>query len=150
MMANKEEVYEALDLFFKHRQERAIEEMSRQNMGAVAVVMYLFEKGEAKSIEISKKIGISSARMAVLLKKLEAKGMILKTHSKIDARAITIKLSQKGEKFANGFKEELFCSMEKVVDEIGIDEIKKIVDGLNRISEILSSNKPRQMEDLNA
>ncbi len=148
-MATKEDVYEALDLFFSHRHRKGIEDVSKHKVGAMAVLMYLSEKGEAKSIDISKSLKLSTARMTVLLKKLESKELIIKTHSKVDARAVTIKLSEKGLDISQNIKSEMFNAMEKVLDEMGIDEIKKLVEGLNKVSEILYQNRPTQMEELN-
>ncbi len=152
-MANKEDVLSGLELLYenlhKHQKNRkGFEDVGNRNKGAVAVILYLLEKGEAKSVDVSKALNISSARMAVLLKKLESKNMVVKTNSKIDARAIIIKLTDKGSNTAQSIKNEMYNAVEKVIDEVGLEELKKIIDGINKVGKILFENRPSQLEDL--
>ncbi len=149
-MATREEVYAALDIFYKNRPQKAFEEISKQRMGYVAVLVFLSKADkEVNSIDISKALEISSARTAVLLKKLELKKTIVKKHSKTDARAIIIELTDKGREAVESVEEKMFASAQKLVDEMGIDEIRRVFEGLNKINSILHENRPNKMEDDN-
>ncbi len=149
-MATKEEVYSVLKLMHIHRPQRILEEISKQRIGYMAVLMFLSEvKKEVNSVDISKALEISSARMAVLLKKLEQKNLIQKKHSKIDARAIIIEITNEGEKIVAEAKDNLFNVTQKLIDEIGLDELKNVFENLNKINTILHENRPEKMEEHN-
>ncbi len=150
-MAKKEDVYLALEMFHSHRPQKTVEELYKSEIGSLAVLKHLHKiNGEAKSVDISKIMGISSARMAVLLKKLESRGLIVKSESKTDARAVMIKLSEKGENFVGNLKERMYGTMEKIVDEFGIERLTNMLMDLSKINKILEENMPIDMEENNA
>ncbi len=146
-MANKQEVLLALELFQKNRPQKVFDEMKKKEMGVFSVIKYLNEaEGEVNSVDISKALGISSARMAVLLKKMEKKGLVVKSSSMLDARAVAVKLSDQGEALAENIKAQMFQTMEKIVDEFGLAELEAVMDKLGKIKQILEENMPAKME----
>ncbi len=149
-MAKREDVLTAMHLFETTRPQRAFEEMSKQAMGSFAVLRYLSETdGDITSATISKALNISSARMAVLLKKLDAKELITRAHSPNDARAIALKLSAKGEAFVDMQNDRMYDITEKIVDELGLDEIKKLLKNLTKMKKIIAENLPCDLEEHN-
>lgn len=151
-MASKEEVESIVELIHKNRPQASFNELHRQDIGIFAVIKYLREApNEVTSAEISKFLGISSARMSVLIKKLENKELILKISSSNDKRLKVIKLTEKGNNFAEDLKLKIYKSAEKIIDEFGIDEVRRIFEQLNRFKMILEENAPSKinMEDFN-
>ncbi len=149
-MANKDDVLRALDMLHQNRPQKVFGEIQKNEMGVFAVIKYLNDaEGDVNSAEISKALGISSARMAVLMRKLEAKGFIIKSQSKTDARSSTVKLSENGKTLAENIKTQMFKAVEKIIDEFGIDELKNLLEKLNTIKTIMEEFAPMKMEDLN-
>ena len=62
------------------------------------VMMYFWEKKESNVKEISKTLLLDSSTLTPILKKLEIKGFITRTRSKIDERNLDISITEKGMK----------------------------------------------------
>ena len=60
-------------------------------------LMVLWEKKEVNVKEIGEKLYLDSGTLTPLLKKLEAKGYIKRTRSKLDERNVLIKITPEGE-----------------------------------------------------
>ncbi len=146
-MATREDVILAIELFHKNRPRRTLEKMNE--MGIYAVLKFLNEaKVEVNSADICKHLEISSARVAVLIKKMQSKGLVLKSNSKSDARVKIVSLSEKGRMFAQRTKQHMYDNTEKVVDEFGIERLKSIFDDLSKIQAHFEKNLPQDMENL--
>ncbi len=149
-MAEKKDILFALELFHENRPQHIFDEMKNNDMGSFAVIKYIHEVGrEVNSAEICKHLKISSARMAVLIKKLEAKNLVVKINSENDSRSKIIVLSEKGRKTATHMQEQMYKSAEKVVDEFGIEALIDLFNNLNKLKMILKANEPTMMEDEN-
>ncbi len=149
-MAKKEDVYYALELFHNNRPQKIFDEMNKSEVGLFAVLKCIHEsEQELTSADICKSLSFSSARMAVLIKKLEAKGIVTKTNSTQDSRSKILKLSQKGNELAQKLKEHMYNTMDKVVEEFGIDELNDMFKKLSKLREILDENMPTGMEEHN-
>ncbi|MFI3168567.1 MAG: MarR family transcriptional regulator [Faecalibacterium sp.] len=151
-MAKQEDVYQALALFHQHRANHAFEQMHKSEMGLVAVLRYLGEaekqgKRSVTSREISDVLGVSSARMTVILKKLAQKQWITKASSPTDARAVSLALTPEGTAFCESLHKRLYHTMEQVVDALGIAELQRLMKNLEIIDTILSENRPTQLEE---
>ncbi len=98
--------------------------MNEVKAGIGAVLRLLYETGEPMSAgAISKKIGISTARVAVLLKKMEQKGMIKKEQSSEDARVTMVQLTEFGRTNIEKMKQELFLQMGQIIDHVGEERL---------------------------
>ncbi len=149
-MARKEEVFYALELFHKNRPRQIFEKMNKSDVGVFAVIKYLHEsEEEVTSADICKFLQISSARMAVLVKRLEKKGLIVKSNSSVDARSKVLKLSAAGKKFAEDLKSQIYGTMEKIVDEFGLDELEELFVKLEKLKAIMDENVPANLEEYN-
>ncbi len=150
-MASQEEVVEILKFIQKGHPKNVSEEMNKHEFGTFAVIKYLHDHRDGvKSADICKASKISSARMAVLLKKLEAKDIIKKEASLTDARAILVKLTPNGERMAKKAEEHIFDSISQAIDEIGFEELKNILRKMKRLHEIFQENSIKLKEEENA
>ena len=61
------------------------------------VMMYFWQKGSSNLKEVSKTLMLDSSTLTPILKKLEAKGFVLKNRSEKDERNLVIKKKKKGE-----------------------------------------------------
>ncbi len=153
-MAKKEDVLMALEMFHTNRPTHAFEAIHASEMGLFAVLRYLNDAktrvdGTVTSKELSDALCVSSARMSVLLKKLEQKGFISKTTSPTDARAVVIALTVQGEVFAEQMHQRMYHTAAHVVDEFGIDELQRLMESVQKIKTILHQERPMQWEEDN-
>lgn len=101
-------------------------------MGTLAVIKYLYHiETKVTSKQISDELNVSSARMTILLKKLEKDNIIVKEKSEEDARAINIKLTKHGLNKAEEFTNSMNTCIEKLLDTFGLEEL---IDLLNKMS----------------
>lgn len=136
-MATKEEVMEAMALFDKNKPEKVFDEISKTKMGLWAVLLYLKEKdSQASSKEISSALHVSSARMTVLLKKMEQEGLVIKEPSASDARAIEVSLSETGKAKIIQIQTSRYHCMEKILDEYSLEELQMLFAKLEKIHNI--------------
>ncbi len=149
-MKKDSEVEAIINLFESNRPEKALERINKNELGILAVIKYLYQKNEyVTSADISKKLNISSARMTILLRKLEKKQLIEKTNSKKDARIIQIKLSDKGNLIAKKIKEQIYTAMKKITKEFTLEELEMLFFKMNKIKKIMNENILKDLEDLN-
>ncbi|MFI3325207.1 MAG: MarR family winged helix-turn-helix transcriptional regulator [Clostridia bacterium] len=146
-MANKEEIDIILDLLHENRPTQSYENLIQNEMGIMGVIKFLHDsEGEVKSKDISDYLKISSARMAVLLKKLEIKELIEKSNSAIDARITVVKLSAKGKMLANSTKLTLKKSAEQLIDEFGMEYLVKLLNDMKKFKNIMEENMRNKEE----
>ncbi len=149
-MATNDEIRIACELFHKSRPQKSFEKIDRSEMGIFATLKFLLDaENEVNSKDISSSLGISSARMAVLLKKLESKNLIVKTTSKSDARAVAVSLSDKGRAIAEKNHAQMLSSIGKIVDEFGLEELQILFKKLEKIKEIMLESVTNQVEEAN-
>ncbi len=149
-MATQQEIKTALELFHRCKPQIRLDELRRQEMGIFAVIKYLNDAPETvNSVELCNFLGVSSARMAVLLKKLESKGLIVKKSSKTDARSKIVILSEKGKKLAEIIKSQMQETVGKIVDEFGLEKLENMFSDLQKIKTIVDSTSFLHMEELN-
>ncbi len=117
--------------FFKHMDD------TRAGIGAVLRLLYTTDTSVTAGM-ISNKLEISTARVAVLLKKMEAKGLITKEKDPIDARVTIVKLSDFGRQTIENMWQEVRTQMGKVIDEIGEDRLLEYIEISKEIRSIVS------------
>lgn len=133
-MAKPEEIEKILSLFEIFKPNHCFEEIQKTDMGMFAVLKYLREqKKPVKSKEISDGMQVSSARMAILLKKLEAKNLIEKSHSQKDKRITLVELTEEGFLIDEKIRSHIYQMAEQMIDEIGIEELEKTFINLQKI-----------------
>lgn len=148
-MAKKEEILEAMEFIHLNRPFHELDQLNFHEQGLGATIVYLAKSNtEVKSVDISNFLGISSARMAVILKKLESKHIINKFVSKQDSRAITIELTENGRILAQNIRHNMYETLSKIIDEIGLEAFYSTFETMNQIKKILHENKPSNMEVL--
>ncbi len=147
-MAHKEEIIYALELFHANRPRKMFHEMDQRESGMFAVIKFLAEaEGEVTSAAICKHLQISSARMTVLIKRLETKGLVIKTESLHDSRSKALVLTQKGVTLATKLQAHMYETVGKIIDEFGITELETLFETLNRLKSILNENAPLSLEE---
>lgn len=106
--------------------------------GMAAVLHLLSESGGmATAGKISAVLNISTARVAVLLKKMAAKDLITKEKDVQDGRITVVKLTELGEETVSRLKEEIFRQIGSVIDGIGEERLCEFLAVLGEIKTII-------------
>jgi len=139
-MDKKEKVIELLEKLRSNCPSKVFEEIDQGKRGMGFVLMYLHSHdGEAYANSMAEKAGVSRARMAVLINKMEKRGLLTKTPSTVDGRIDIVKISEFGLKSVEQIKKEAIKSFEKIIDVLGFDEVNKFIDTSIKIKKILES-----------
>lgn len=112
--------------------------LDETNKGILAVLRFLYEADEEVTAgQISTFMNVSTARVAVLLKKMEAKGLIIKEIGRNDARTTVVKLSDFGREKTEELRANLYRQVETVIEQIGIERLTQFIDTAREIRAVL-------------
>lgn len=110
-------------------------------MGTLAVIRFLYHiETKVTSKQISDELNVSSARMTILLKKLEKDNIIVKEKSQEDAREINIKLTEHGIKKAQELTNSVNNCIEKLLDIFGLEELIDLLNKMNVFKNVFKDN----------
>ncbi len=102
--------------------------INKTQAGIGAVLRMLYESTEVVTAgKISEALGISTARVAVLLKKMTVKELIVKEHRGDDARVTIVRLTEKGEAVVVKMRDDLFSQIGHIIDTIGEERIMEFI-----------------------
>ncbi len=105
--------------------------------GIGAVLKLLAESPQPVTAgRISDALNISTARVAVLIRKMVGKGLVTKEHDILDARITIVKLTDFGEQTILKMKEEIYGIMGKVIDEVGIERLTEFLEIAGEIRKV--------------
>ena len=88
--------------------------------------------------DISKTIGVSSARVATLLNDLENKGLVTREIDRNDRRKIIVKLTTQGQNVAKTKKQEFLQKITSLLMLLGEYDAKEYVRIMGRLAEEIS------------
>lgn len=136
-MTKEEEIMMAMEMFDEKAPHKILGELSKTQMGFFAVITHVYKAEKpVTSKEISDGLGVSSARMTVLLKKMEGEGFLSKEHSPTDARAILVSLTEKGRKKAEEIQKQRYHCMKKVLEVYTLEEFQSLFEKMDVIHDI--------------
>ena len=72
-------------------------------------------------------LGVSTARVAVLLKKMAAKRLITKGHDPADARVTVVSLTEQGRESIREIEGELYRQTGLVIDRVGEERVLEFI-----------------------
>ncbi|MBC7714440.1 MAG: MarR family transcriptional regulator [Rhizobacter sp.] len=104
-------------------------------------MMVLWEKDDISVGEIGERLNLDSGTLSPLLKKLEAKNILVRARSATDERMVTIKLTTKG----HDLKKKVLKVPTQMICRIDLNE-KEIAD-LSKRLDFLMSNLVKTAED---
>ncbi len=121
--------------FFKHSDET--------QAGIGAVLRLLDSSQSATAGQIGDALNISTARVAVLIRKMVEKGLVTKEHGLLDARLTIVRLTELGKKTIQELKEEMYQTMGNVIDAVGMERLSEF---LEIAEEIRKATKPPELK----
>lgn len=128
-MATREEVERIAEEMVKAQPTNFLKVVNNANagIGYVLKLLYAAENGCLTAGEISEAMGVSTARVAVLLKKTEKKGLIVRGSDSSDARVTVVRLSEEGKRAASEMKENMLRNISRVVDRVGLEKLRQFI-----------------------
>lgn len=123
-MATEEQIKLLWEELRKAPPSEQFENIDKSNVGIRAILKYLSEANETVTAgKISDHMNVSTARVAVLLKKMVAKGLIERTSDPIDRRIVVVRLSEHGAETAEKVREGLYEHIGAMIDKVGMERM---------------------------
>lgn len=117
--------------------------ISDTHAGIGAVLKYLDESDKRVTCgDIAKKMNVSTARVAVLLKKMAAKDLIERNIDKDDARIIYVTLTEKGRETIAQIRDLIIDHLSKIIDVMGMEKIRTYIELSDEIKKVFVDIQP--------
>ena len=114
-----------------------LQDMDQTNSGMLYILFQLDKSKKALSAgELAKKLKVSTARIAVLLKKLEKYNWVKRITSTKDARITLVNLTEKGKKYYREQKDKLSNKLAKIIEKVGVQKFEKFMQIANEINKV--------------
>lgn len=137
IMATQEEVKTILSMLEEFHSFHTVEKLDDTNRGIVSILRCLSKKDQPITAgEISERTGVSTARTAVLLRKMSARNMIITGNDPSDARKTLVSLSDYGKELLHKKIEEHKEMVSIIIDRIGFERTKEFMRLSNEIKSI--------------
>ena len=138
-MDYRELATELMQKMFLMNRARPHKEITEAMHGESFVMRYLAHQNDCVlPSEISKVMGISSARIAAALNSLEKKGMITRQIDPEDRRRILITLTSEGRALGIEQQQEILEKFAKMLSQLGEHDAKEYVRIAGRLAEFAS------------
>lgn len=143
-MASKEQIEVLMKQLKKAPPAECFQNFDMSTAGIRAILKILNQTNEKVTAgSISEQMHVSTARVAVLLKKMAAKGLIEKEHDLADGRVVVVKLTDFGRRVANQLKEELYTHIGEMIDKIGMERMLEFAAASNEIYAVMQNRQPK-------
>ena len=127
-MATKNQIEMLLARMEKAHPDDFFKKIDDSQAGICAVLRLLQKTGKPITAgKISDVLNISTARVAVLLKKMVAKGLITKEQGVIDGRTTVVHLTESGEKTISELQTEIYNHTAYIIDTVGQERILEFI-----------------------
>lgn len=105
--------------------------------GEMFILNFLVHRqGDALPSELSAAMNTSTARIAMALKSLEAKGLIKRRIDKEDRRKVIVSITDEGNELVRSERQEMHDNMVKILSELGEADTREYMRIIDRITEI--------------
>lgn len=101
---------------------------SNTGIGFALKLLYSAEDNRLSAGAISEAMGVSTARVAVLLKKMESRGLITRESDRTDARVRVVCLSESGRTVAERMNCNIRQYIANVIDKVGMEKLVQLVE----------------------
>lgn len=141
-MATAEQIKLLMELLREAGPADYFKTLDQRQMGMEAILHMLLESGETVTAgSISEEMNVSTARVAVLLRKMAEKGLVTKETDTVDARVTVVRLTEAGRKTAEEKRSMAFRQMGAVIDRVGMDRMLEFAAVLKEIKAVMKCPK---------
>ena len=100
----------------------------RVNGGQAVLKLLYMSQQTVTAGYIAQYMGVSTARVAVLLRKLGCKGLIEKHHDPHDARVTVVRLTERGAEQARIMQQQIRTQIETIIDRVGMERLMDFME----------------------
>lgn len=127
-MATREQIEMVLDKMEKANPVEFFKKVDETQAGVAAVLRLLYESsGVVTAGKISELLNVSTARVAVLLKKMVNKGLITKEQDAADGRVTIVKLTELGNTIVCEMREDMYAQVGHIIDVVGEERVMEFI-----------------------
>ncbi len=113
-------------------------QIDQKQAGMEAILQLLLEADQTVTAGmLSEAMNVSTARMAVLLRKMSEKGLIVKETHALDGRVTVVRLTEHGEAIAGKKREEALRQIGAVIDKVGMERMLEFIRISKEIKEVI-------------
>ena len=147
-MASDKEVLRLLQEFNSINPLEFMQKIDVQSMGIGNVLGFLMcSEKEVSAGEISEYMHVSTARVAVLLKKMADKGLITKQTDPSDGRRVMVSITDEGKAAFLEKQKEILLYGGAVVDHFGVERIEEFIESCRQIREVVDKVERSEREE---
>ena len=137
-MATREQIEKIAVLLNESHPAKFIKKRNETSAGIGAVLRFLSEADKPMTAgSISKFMNVSTARVAALLKKMEARGFIRRTTGADDARTVVVSLTELGVETVKRLQENFYQDIGVLIDTIGMERLIEYTNISKEIRSVL-------------
>ena len=126
-----EKLYSSIPRFFYSEQETT-------QRGFGFVLSYLEQAdSEVNAGDLSKKLNVSTARIAALLKKMEQSGLITRRTSPKDARRTVVEITPSGIALVDGMREQTLHKIELLLAQVSKKDLETYIRISHQIKKVM-------------
>ena len=136
-MATQEEIKNIMLMLEEFRPFHNVDRLDATDRGIACILRCL--SGQDKPIpagEISERMGVSTARTAVLLRKMSDRNLVVTGSDPSDARRTLVTISEHGKDTVDKIVKEHSTFISTVIDRIGFDRTKEFIEISKEIGSI--------------
>lgn len=135
-MSTREEAQEMLHKLRACRSKSVFGKIDESQKGIGFVLVYLQEANhEVIAGDLARELGVSTARIAALLRKMEKNGLIVRYRSAEDARQTVVQITQEGSAYVDKMKEQMLIKMELLIEKVGRKDLEEFIRISHKIKE---------------
>lgn len=140
-----EQIFNELRIRSKHS---LIDSLNEFNKGEIGVLSYLmFDCDGVSAGCLSNQLNVSTARIASILNSLEDKKYIKRISDNNDKRKTIVYITNNGKELVNQCKKEILNKINNVLNDIGIEDIKRYINISNKIRNSLNNLSNQKKEE---
>ena len=137
-MNTREEAQELLEKISSCRPKSFFNKIDESQRGIDFALIYLAETdGLVIAGDLARELNVSTARIAILLKKMEDKSLIIRRRSDSDARQTVVEITQKGLEHVQKIREQLLARAELLIEKVGKEDLDEFIRISHKIREAL-------------
>ena len=141
-MATEEQIQKFIEIFDNMHSAHLMKKENQIKVGIGAVLRLLDESQEPVTAgAISEYMHVSTARVAVLLKKMEFKGLITRKSASHDARVTIVCLTPYGEEKIQNLKQNMRKDIAQMIDTIGMERLENAFSVIKEMHVILENSQ---------
>ncbi len=122
---------------------------SNTGIGFAIKLLYSAEDNRLSAGAISESMCVSTARVAVLLKKMESKGLITRESDMTDARVTVVCLSEAGKNVARQMRQNMLGHISHVIDKVGMEKLKQFIELSVEVKTAMAEGFPTPTDSIN-